>query len=407
MLYALSISFASVDWVMSLDPHWGSTIYGLIFLAGQGLSALCFCIIILTVLTRYRPYSEIIKPTQFHDLGKLTLAFVMLFAYFSFSQWLIIWSGNLPDEISWYLHRIRGGWGYIILAIVAFHFALPFALLLSRERKRAGRRLIGLAIVHHVHAPGGHLLVRRAELPGREAVQHLVSGGADRPRRFLAGGRSSTTSGSGRCCRFTSRRSKTSCTKDRDMATNDTHYDPLRNPQVDYERSDLSARGILWFLVGLFVAGFFIELVLWGMFHFMARTEALFPQPQVNPMLQAEQATESAAGHRHAFGPAEFAGGEPQCLSRAAPADERRGRDEAVRRLRAGVAECEAAVRRSERSDSYSDFAGDAGDCGAGIAGAAQCASAGDQYANCRRQYEDAGYAARPAGTSGSGRQYE
>ena len=146
MLYALSISFASVDWVMSLDPHWGSTIYGLIFLAGEGLSALCFCIIILTVLTRYRPYSEIIKPTQFHDLGKLTLAFVMLFAYFSFSQWLIIWSGNLPDEISWYLHRIRGGWGYIILAIVAFHFALPFALLLSRERKRAGRRLIGLAI---------------------------------------------------------------------------------------------------------------------------------------------------------------------------------------------------------------------------------------------------------------------
>jgi hypothetical protein len=146
VLYALSISFASVDWVMSLDPHWGSTIYGLIFLAGQGLSALCFCIIILTVLTRYRPYSEIIKPSQFHDLGKLTLAFVMLFAYFSFSQWLIIWSGNLPDEISWYLHRIRGGWGYIILAIVAFHFALPFALLLSRERKRAGRRLINLAI---------------------------------------------------------------------------------------------------------------------------------------------------------------------------------------------------------------------------------------------------------------------
>ena len=69
------------------------------------------------------------------------------------------------------------------------------------------------------------------------------------------------------------------------MATNDTHYDPLRNPQVDYERSDLSARGILWFLIGLFIAGFFIELVLWGMFHFMARTEALFPQPQVNPML--------------------------------------------------------------------------------------------------------------------------
>ena len=147
VLYALTISFAAVDWVMSLDPTWGSTIYGLIFLAGQGLSALCFSILVLTVLTRYSPYREIIKPTQFHDLGKLTLAFVMLFAYFSFSQWLIIWSGNLPDEISWYLQRIRGAWGYIIIAIVLLHFALPFALLLSRERKRAGRRLISIALL--------------------------------------------------------------------------------------------------------------------------------------------------------------------------------------------------------------------------------------------------------------------
>ena len=147
VLFALSSSFASVDWVMSLDPHWGSTIYGFIFIVGQCLSALCFSIIMLTVLTRFRPFSEIIKPMQFHDIGKLTLAFVMLFAYFSFSQWLIIWSGNLPDEIHWYLSRVRGGWGYIILAIVVLHFALPFSLLLSRERKRAGRRLIGLAIL--------------------------------------------------------------------------------------------------------------------------------------------------------------------------------------------------------------------------------------------------------------------
>ena len=147
VLYALTTSFAAVDWVMSLDPHWGSTIYGLIFLVGQCLSALCFSIIMLTVVTRYEPYSEIVKPMQFHDIGKLTLAFVMLFAYFSFSQWLIIWSGNLPDEISWYLQRIRGWWGIIILAIVLFHFALPFAMLLSRELKRAGRRLIPLALL--------------------------------------------------------------------------------------------------------------------------------------------------------------------------------------------------------------------------------------------------------------------
>lgn len=147
VLFALTTSFAGVDWVMSLDPHWGSTMYGLIFLAGQGLSALCFSVIMLTVLTRYSPYREIIKPMQFHDIGKLTLAFVMLFAYFSYSQWLIIWSGNLPDEISWYLHRIRGGFGYVILGIVALHFALPFALLLSREQKRAGTRLIKIAVL--------------------------------------------------------------------------------------------------------------------------------------------------------------------------------------------------------------------------------------------------------------------
>ena len=147
VLYSLTASFAAVDWVMSLDPQWGSTMYGLIFLVGQGLSALCFSIIMLTVLTRYSPYDRIIKPMQFHDIGKLTLAFVMLFAYFSFSQWLIIWSGNLPDEISWFLQRIHGGFGWVMIGIVLLHFALPFALLLSRDRKRAGRRLIPIAIL--------------------------------------------------------------------------------------------------------------------------------------------------------------------------------------------------------------------------------------------------------------------
>ncbi len=146
VLYSLTVSFAVVDWIMSLDPHWGSTIYGLIFIAGQGLSALAFGVVMLTVFTRYSPYREVIKPMQFHDIGKLMLAFVMLFAYFSFSQWLIIWAGNLPEEIGWYLHRIRGGWGVVALIIILFHFALPFALLLSRERKRAGSRMIGLAL---------------------------------------------------------------------------------------------------------------------------------------------------------------------------------------------------------------------------------------------------------------------
>ena len=146
VIYALTISFAAVDWVMSLDPHWGSTIYGMIFMAGEGLSALAFSIIVLTVLTGYSPMREIIKPEQFHDIAKLMLAFVMLFAYFSFSQWLIIWAGNLPDEISWFLNRIHGGWGVVALAIILFHFALPFALLLSRNLKRDGHKMIGLAV---------------------------------------------------------------------------------------------------------------------------------------------------------------------------------------------------------------------------------------------------------------------
>src|SRR5664280_2198823 len=115
VLYSLTVSFAVVDWVMSLDPQWGSTIYGLIFIAGQGLSALAFSVVMLTLFVRYSPYREIVKPMQFQDIG-------------------------------WYLHRIRGGWGVVALIIILFHFALPFALLLSRELKRAGSRLIGLAI---------------------------------------------------------------------------------------------------------------------------------------------------------------------------------------------------------------------------------------------------------------------
>jgi hypothetical protein len=89
----------------------------------------------------------VITPAHLHDLGKLLLTFVMLWAYFSFSQYLIIWSGNLPEEIPWYLERLRGGWGYIGLALVILHFALPFAVLLSRELKRNYRLLTSVAFV--------------------------------------------------------------------------------------------------------------------------------------------------------------------------------------------------------------------------------------------------------------------
>jgi hypothetical protein len=146
VLYGFSMSFAAIDWVMSLSPHWISTIYPLIFLAGQVLSALGFVVAIETILFRYRPVSELLKPEHVHDHGKLILTFVMLWAYFSFSQWLIIWAGNLPEETSWFVRRLNGWWGLVGLFLAGFHFAVPFVLLLSRQFKRNVRTLVWLAV---------------------------------------------------------------------------------------------------------------------------------------------------------------------------------------------------------------------------------------------------------------------
>lgn len=145
VLYAFTVAFAAIDGVMSLNPGWISTIYGLLFLAGECLSAVCFAIVVVAILHRYKPVSEFMKPDYVHDYGKLMLTFVMVWAYFSFSQWLIIWSGNLPEEISWYLRRLHGGWQMIGLLLVLFHFAVPFALLLSRPLKRNVHKLVYLA----------------------------------------------------------------------------------------------------------------------------------------------------------------------------------------------------------------------------------------------------------------------
>jgi hypothetical protein len=146
ILYGLTVTFASVDWVMSINPHWFSTMYGFLFMGGQGLSALAFAIVVAALLWQRDPMRHVFNAGHFHDLGKLMLAFVMLWAYFNFSQYLIIYSGNLVEEIPYYIARTTHGWQYLALALVVFHFAAPFALLLSRDLKRNASRLVLVAI---------------------------------------------------------------------------------------------------------------------------------------------------------------------------------------------------------------------------------------------------------------------
>ena len=137
LVLVLTITFAVTDWVMSLDPHWFSTMFGLMFVAGFGLSAFALTIAVLATVGPVGALEGRLTPRHFHDLGKLLLAFTMLWAYLNFSQFLIIWSGNLPEEIPWYIERMRGGWGAIALALVVGHFALPFLLLLSQDLKKS------------------------------------------------------------------------------------------------------------------------------------------------------------------------------------------------------------------------------------------------------------------------------
>ncbi|HZR26398.1 MAG TPA: hypothetical protein VFA59_22570 [Vicinamibacterales bacterium] len=154
--YGLTITFASFDWLMSLEPHWYSTIYGALIIGGQGLSALAFLLVVIVWLSRRAPLDTIIATSHFHDVSNLMLAFVMLWAYFSFSQYLIIWAGNLPAEIAWYQHRFDAGYRLLGAGLMLFHFAIPFVLLLLRVVKRSPDLIIKVAI--------GVLIVRVVDL---------------------------------------------------------------------------------------------------------------------------------------------------------------------------------------------------------------------------------------------------
>ena len=142
IVYAITMSAAVIYWVMSLDPTWYSSVYGLLFLVGQGYMVLALGIIVAVSLSKGEPFKTILRQTEQHDLGKFAFAFVMLNIYLAFGQFLIIWSGNLPEEIPWYLDRIRGHWGIVITLDFIFHWLIPFTLLLSRDIKRNKKRLV-------------------------------------------------------------------------------------------------------------------------------------------------------------------------------------------------------------------------------------------------------------------------
>jgi hypothetical protein len=172
LIFGFTSSFAVFDWVMSLDPKWYSTIYGMIFLAGQGLGALCVTVIVLGALSKYKPFNKIATTNTFHDLGNLMMAFTILWAYTSFSQLLISWSGNSREDANYYWHRGMstinatgnydanttggnyvstgmhynpGGWQFYAGALIVVHFFIPLALLVARHNKRSVPALVKIA----------------------------------------------------------------------------------------------------------------------------------------------------------------------------------------------------------------------------------------------------------------------
>lgn len=148
ILFILVVTFASIDWTMSMNPHWFSTIWGFLFVAGWALSCFAFSITILALLSDKQPLNHILGKRHFHDIGKLIFALVMVWAYFNFSQYLIIWAGNIPEETRYYMPRQEWGvWGIIGLVLLLFHFAFPFLLLLSRDLKRNAKWLAVMSVL--------------------------------------------------------------------------------------------------------------------------------------------------------------------------------------------------------------------------------------------------------------------
>lgn len=143
----LTATFAAFDWVMSLEPHWLSSIFGLMVTMGMMLGAFALAVALASWASNRPPLDAAISPKRFNDLGSLMLTFVMIWAYLAFSQFLLIWSANISEEVPWYLTRMAGNWTYIAIAVLVFHFALPFVLLVFRDVKRNRRLLIAIAVL--------------------------------------------------------------------------------------------------------------------------------------------------------------------------------------------------------------------------------------------------------------------
>ncbi len=184
--YVLLVTFLSVDWMMTLEPHWFSTMWGFLFTAGWALSCFCFSVAILANLVDKPPMDRVLGKRHFHDIGKLMLALVMVWAYFNFSQYLIIWSGNLTEETPFYLVRSKGGWGAIGIILIVFHFAFPFLILLMQDFKRKAKWLAALAIfilfmrlvdMFYIIGPSpmiGELKLHLLEVPFRLHIWYIV-----------------------------------------------------------------------------------------------------------------------------------------------------------------------------------------------------------------------------------------
>ena len=174
LVYGLTVTFASIDWAMSLEARWFSTIYGMLFVVGQVLAAFAFVIPVLAMMAGHKPMADVVSPNHFNDLGNLMLTFVMLWAYISFSQFLIIWSGNLTEEIPWYLRRMQNGWEWVAVLLLVFHFFVPFLLLLSRAAKRRIQVLSAIALaVMFMRLVDVYWLIDPAFYPNRLTIHWL------------------------------------------------------------------------------------------------------------------------------------------------------------------------------------------------------------------------------------------